>query len=112
MAVSFKPYLHSTQEKIDCGLLNCKTRIIRRYTPKNALIKITPLEREDAIELIKSPVRDIYKYSNEAIEYILEYSNRVPYYIQMFCRYAMWKGLFLNPPYYVHILLRNVLNIQ
>jgi len=55
------------------------------------MIKITPIEKEYAVRLIKKPVKHIYSFSDEAIEFILEYSNLEPYYIQMFCRHAIEK---------------------
>jgi len=54
-------------------------------------LEMLPFEKIDAIKLIKDPVEHIYNYSNDAIEYILEYSDCQPYYIQIFCRYAIEK---------------------
>lgn len=52
-------------------------------------IEIRPLKREDAISLIKEPVKGIFSYDDLAIEKILHYSERHPYLIQKFCIYAI-----------------------
>jgi tetratricopeptide (TPR) repeat protein len=48
-------------------------------------IEIPPLTREAAIDLIRQPVKGIFKYEPQAIERILEYSGCRPYVIQGFC---------------------------
>ncbi|MFQ5824542.1 MAG: ATP-binding protein [bacterium] len=48
-------------------------------------IELPPLEREDAIDLIRKPVKGIFSYDQEASEKILEYSQCKPYIIQRFC---------------------------
>ena len=50
------------------------------------LINVQPLVEKDAIQLIESPVRRIYKYSDEAKDYILEQSNCEPFKIQTLCK--------------------------
>ena len=54
------------------------------------LINVRPLTEKNAIQLIESPVRRIYKYSDEAKDYIkdyiLEQSNCEPFKIQTFCK--------------------------
>jgi hypothetical protein len=48
-------------------------------------IEIPPLTREAVIDLIRQPVKGIFKYEPQAIERILEYSGCRPYVIQGFC---------------------------
>ena len=48
-------------------------------------IEVTPFAREDALNLIKKPVANIFRYNDDAIEGILKYSECKPYIIQKFC---------------------------
>jgi hypothetical protein len=48
-------------------------------------IEVPPLEREAASDLIREPVRGIFRYDPKAILSILEYSEGKPYLIQRFC---------------------------
>ncbi len=52
-------------------------------------IEIPPLRKEDAIALIKNPVKGIFSYDDLAIEKIIQYSQCYPYVIQKFCIYAI-----------------------
>jgi tetratricopeptide (TPR) repeat protein len=52
-------------------------------------IEIPPLRKEDAIALIKNPVKGIFSYDDLAIEKIIQYSQCYPYIIQKFCIYAI-----------------------
>jgi hypothetical protein len=49
------------------------------------LIRLTPLPREDAEALIRQPVAGYFRYEQQAVEAILEYSDLKPYLIQKFC---------------------------
>jgi len=48
-------------------------------------IRLGPLDKEDAIELIKNPVANYLKYDDSAIERILRLTNCHPYLIQLCC---------------------------
>ncbi len=52
-------------------------------------IELTSLSREDAEALIKTPVDGIFRFEAEAVECILEASERKPYVIQKFCIHAL-----------------------
>lgn len=52
-------------------------------------IEVRPLERPDAIRLIRGPVRGIFSYDDKAIDSILTYSGCRPYLIQRFCVHAI-----------------------
>jgi hypothetical protein len=52
-------------------------------------IEVLPLERPDAIRLIRGPVRGIFAWDDAAIENILSYSECRPYLIQRFCVHAI-----------------------
>ncbi|RMH75647.1 MAG: AAA family ATPase [Calditrichaeota bacterium] len=48
-------------------------------------IKVGPISTEEALKLIREPVKGIFKYEERAVKKILEYSENVPYRIQKFC---------------------------
>jgi hypothetical protein len=48
-------------------------------------IEVRPLERQDAVQLIREPVQGIYHYDDAAVDCILRYSQGRPYVIQRFC---------------------------
>lgn len=48
-------------------------------------IEIGPIDEEAARRLILEPVRGIYKYEPEAVDFIIEESQSRPYYIQQHC---------------------------
>ncbi len=52
-------------------------------------IELASLSREDAEALIKTPVEGIFRFEPEAVESILEASERKPYVIQKFCIHAV-----------------------
>ncbi|MGK7872633.1 MAG: pentapeptide repeat-containing protein [Xenococcaceae cyanobacterium] len=91
-ANQFFPYLESLiqhQEKLFIipvvgRRLDDMPRLLRlfRNAPNE---KIGLLEREDARKLITKPAEDILKYSDEAIEAILELSSGHPYFTQLLC---------------------------
>ena len=47
--------------------------------------KISFLDADSARRLVTDPVKGIYEYDDEAVEYILEASGRQPYYTQLIC---------------------------
>ncbi len=47
--------------------------------------KITFLDKDSARRLVTDPVKGIYEYDDEAVEYILEAGGRHPYYTQVIC---------------------------
>ena len=48
-------------------------------------IHLAPFDRKDAIELIKTPVKNIYQYEDEAVEKIIAHSGGHPFEIQRLC---------------------------
>ena len=52
-------------------------------------IEVAPLKREYAEQLIKTPVKGIFSYSDSAIVKILQYSENKPYIIQKFCIHSI-----------------------
>jgi hypothetical protein len=52
-------------------------------------IEITALTPEEAEALVKNPVAGFFRYQPEAVEAILEESQRKPYLIQKFCIHAV-----------------------
>ncbi len=48
-------------------------------------IELPPLERPEAEALIRTPVKGIFSYEDEAVEKIIKYSECRPYTIQRFC---------------------------
>ena len=48
-------------------------------------IEVLPLAEEDAIQLIRDPVKGIFSYDDDAIKKIVEYSEGKPYIIQKIC---------------------------
>jgi beta-N-acetylhexosaminidase len=48
-------------------------------------IRLAPFTREEAVRLIQEPVKGIYRYDKDAIELILQYSERKPFRIQQIC---------------------------
>jgi len=52
-------------------------------------IEVAPLKRVYAEQLIKTPVKGIFSYSDSAIEKLLQYSENKPYIIQKFCIHSI-----------------------
>lgn len=52
-------------------------------------IELSPLSREEAIRLIKEPVKGAYDYDDEAVEAIWEYSQGHPQLVQQLCLEAV-----------------------
>ena len=52
-------------------------------------IEITAFSREEAEALIKTPVAGVFRYEPEAVERILELSQRKPYLVQKLCIHAV-----------------------
>jgi hypothetical protein len=52
-------------------------------------IELGPLEREAAMRLILEPVRGVYSYDPEAVDYIIDHSDGRPYYVQQHCLEAI-----------------------
>lgn len=52
-------------------------------------IELASLSREDAEALIRRPVEGIFRFEPEAVESIIEASERKPYVIQKFCIHAV-----------------------
>ena len=52
-------------------------------------IEITALSREEAEALVRTPVAGVFRYQGEAVERILELSQRKPYLVQKFCIHAV-----------------------
>ncbi len=52
-------------------------------------IEITALSREEAEALIKTPVAGVFRYEPEAVERILELSQKKPYLVQKLCIHAV-----------------------
>jgi hypothetical protein len=50
---------------------------------------LPPLSREEAIRLIKEPVKGVYSYEDEAVEAIWEYSQGHPQLVQQLCLEAV-----------------------
>jgi PAS domain S-box-containing protein len=48
-------------------------------------IRLAPFTREEAVRLIEEPVKGIYRYDEDAIELILQYSEYKPFHIQQIC---------------------------
>jgi hypothetical protein len=46
---------------------------------------VGPFTREEALRLIQEPVKGIYRYDKDAIELILQDSERKPFRIQQIC---------------------------
>ena len=62
-----------------------KTENWKNNARRFASIKLGPLERDDAIKLMKEPVKDYIEYDDSAIEKILMLTNGYPYLIQLCC---------------------------
>jgi hypothetical protein len=52
-------------------------------------IEITALSREEAEALIKTPVAGVFRYEPEAVERILDLSQKKPYLVQKLCIHAV-----------------------
>jgi tetratricopeptide (TPR) repeat protein len=52
-------------------------------------IEITAFSREEAEALIKTPVAGVFRYESEAVERILELSQKKPYLVQKLCIHAV-----------------------
>ena len=52
-------------------------------------IELTALSREEAEALIKTPVAGVFRYEPEAVERILELSQKKPYLVQKLCIHAV-----------------------
>jgi AAA+ ATPase superfamily predicted ATPase len=52
-------------------------------------MELPPLSREEAIRLIKEPVKGVYSYEDEAVEAIWEYSQGHPQLVQQLCLEAV-----------------------
>jgi tetratricopeptide (TPR) repeat protein len=52
-------------------------------------VELTPFTREEAEELIRTPVGGVFRYEPEAVEAILAASRLKPYLIQKFCIHAV-----------------------
>jgi hypothetical protein len=52
-------------------------------------VELTPFTREEAEELIRTPVEGIFRFKPEAVEAILAASQLRPYLIQKFCIHAV-----------------------
>ena len=52
-------------------------------------VELQAFTREEAEELIKTPVEDVFRYEPAAIERILELSRLKPYLVQKFCIHAV-----------------------
>jgi hypothetical protein len=52
-------------------------------------IELTALSREEAEALIKTPVAGVFRYEAEAVERILELSQKKPYLVQKLCIHAV-----------------------
>jgi hypothetical protein len=52
-------------------------------------IEVGKLTREDAVRLVRTPVRGIFTYEPAAVERILEYSGCQPYIVQRLCVHAI-----------------------
>ncbi len=52
-------------------------------------MELPPLSREEAVRLIKEPVKGVYSYEDEAVEAIWEYSQGHPQLVQQLCLEAV-----------------------
>jgi GTPase SAR1 family protein len=52
-------------------------------------MELSPLSREEAVRLIKEPVKGVYSYEDEAVEAIWEYSQGHPQLVQQLCLEAV-----------------------
>jgi hypothetical protein len=52
-------------------------------------IEITAFSREEAEALIKTPVAGVFRYESDAVERILELSQKKPYLVQKLCIHAV-----------------------
>jgi hypothetical protein len=52
-------------------------------------VRLEPLGRDEAEELICRPVQDLLRYEPAAVEAILEHSRKIPYLIQKLCLHAV-----------------------
>jgi hypothetical protein len=52
-------------------------------------IEITAFSREEAEALIRTPVAGVFRYESEAVERILELSQKKPYLVQKLCIHAV-----------------------
>lgn len=59
-------------------------------------IYLEPLSPRDARKLVIEPVQGHFSYEEEAIEMIIQESNREPYWIQLLCREALSLALAQN----------------
>ncbi len=48
-------------------------------------IELAPLKREEAEQLIREPVKGVYVFDDDAVEFIWEQSKGKPFYIQQLC---------------------------
>ena len=48
-------------------------------------IELPPLKKEEAEQLIREPVKGVYSFDNDAVEFIWEQSKGKPFYIQQLC---------------------------
>ncbi|MBN2370386.1 MAG: hypothetical protein JXO72_07855 [Vicinamibacteria bacterium] len=48
-------------------------------------INLSPLTHEEARDLVRNPVANVFRYENDAVDRILDHSQLKPYLIQKFC---------------------------
>jgi hypothetical protein len=48
-------------------------------------IEITPIEREDVVELITRPIGSVFKIDRVVIDRIIDLTDRKPYHVQRLC---------------------------
>ncbi|MEA3460223.1 MAG: two-component regulator propeller domain-containing protein [Chloroflexota bacterium] len=72
---------------------NWKRKTSPWYNLFSREIHLLPFASEDALDLIKTPVKGIYRYEDEAVEQIITYSEGHPFEIQRLCGRAVNKML-------------------
>ena len=73
-------------------------------------IRLSYLDEDDARDLIVKPILDngVSRYSDKAVELIMDYTACNPYYIQIFCSYLVD---FMNEKHYNNVTEADVLDV-
>ena len=73
-------------------------------------IRLSYLDEEDARDLIVNPILDdgVSRYSDKAVDLIMDYTACNPYYIQIFCSYLV---NFMNERHYNNVTEADVLDV-